>query len=90
MAREKLGQFLKFLNPENSHNSISYRVNTGGDDTIDPGDDLGRDPMSHRYLLPPNEKTPPNAAGVGEEFRTVEDALLANWISWLQENNKAS
>ena len=89
MAREKLGQFLKFLDPESSSDSISYRVNKQGTDSAgsptanSPGDDLGRDPASHRHLLPPT-----NVSAATGEFQVSEEALLSNWVAWLQENQK--
>jgi hypothetical protein len=73
MAREKLGQFLKHLDPESSTNTISYTHR-------DEDNDLGRDPESRRQLMPDGQQNPDDPVHI------TEDALLSNWVAWLQEN----
>ena len=74
MAREKLGRFLKTLDPESASNSISYAP--GGP----TGKDLGKDPSSHRNLLPPTTVS----TDTGQFERTLIIADKGSYVSYLE------
>ena len=85
MAREKLGQFLRSLGAANSADSISYTVNSRGSESINEGDDLGREPSTDRPLLPSENATGhPTVRAMDQNVS--EEALLTNWVAWLQKN----
>ena len=85
MAREKLGQFLRSLGAASSADSISYTVNSRGSESINEGDDLGREPSTDRPLLPSENATGhPTVRAMDQNVS--EEALLTNWVAWLQKN----
>ena len=85
MAREKLGQFLRTLGGESATDSISYAVDPRGNSKIDRGDDLGVDPGTNKSLLP-GENMIGHATNSVLDQNVSEEALLTNWVSWLQTN----
>ena len=94
MAREKLGKFLRsYTGNDSASDSISFTVNNRGNGTLDVGDDLGVDPGTNKSLLPNDSmvgSTDPDSdlftpAGVKN---TSDEALLSQWVAWLQENEK--
>jgi len=94
MAREKLGQFLRnYTGNQNASDSIAFSVDNRGNGQFDSGDDLGVEPGTNKPLLPDVSMVGTTDSNTdlftpGGVKNTSDEALLSNWVAWLQENEK--